>query len=226
MGFFDRFKKKKEESIETPVVSDKAKSNELPVKIRYTTLPNGNLQFDFLDSNADFKKFYDTTRLVVGKEPISIGGKQVYNCAVSWYGDNDCQILDTKTGRSINSRAENYRGVLIEIDLELLQSDKNYYKMLMSKLLDKERVEEYLERGLQETPEIPCGKYIGGIRKTEKGYGKFFDVTVGQASHNSKLMVDRRQKLREEEEARRKRDIERKKEQINKLQSEIESMEI
>lgn len=32
---------------------------------------------------------------------------------------------------------------------------------------------QYLENGLQESPEHPCGKYIGGMRKTENGYNKF-----------------------------------------------------
>jgi len=95
----------------------------------------------------------------------------------------------------------------------------------MKELLDKKRVERYLESGLQETPEHPCGEYIGGIRQTEKGYGKFFSIIVGEASHNSESMVNKRQKYREIIEERRQKAIEKKKAQIEKLKRELDSME-
>lgn len=156
---------------------------------------------------------------------MNIEGHQVHNCSVSWYGRNDCQVFDEKTGKFDSLRAQEYRGVLAEIDLELLQSDPNYCHMLMKGLLDKQRVERYLENGLQETPEQPCGKYIGGVRQTEKGYGKFFSTIVGKASHNSRLMINRRQEHRSRIEIQRKKAIADKKAQIEKLQSELDSME-
>ena len=134
-------------------------------------------------------------------------------------------MFDEKTGQFDSLRAQEYRGVLAEIDLELLQTDPNYCNMVMKELLDKQRVERYLESGLQETPEHPCGKYIGGIRQTEKGYGKFFSTIVGKASHNSELMVNRKQEHREMIEKQRQKAIADKKAQIEKLQSELDSME-
>lgn len=224
MGFFDRFKKNDKQNIEN-AVNNRQLVAQLPFDVEYSTLSNGNLQVVFYGKDLDFKKFYDTTRLIVGKQPLNIEGHQVYNCAVSWYGRSDCQMFDEKTGKFDSLRAQEYRGVLAEIDLELLQSDPNYCKILMEGLLDKQRVERYLESGLKETPEQPCGKYIGGIRQTEKGYGKFFSTIVGRASHNSELMVNRRQEHREMLERQKQKAIADKKAQIEKLQNELDSME-
>lgn len=223
MGFFDRFKKSDKQIIED-TVNNRQPEGQLPFNVEYSPTSNGNLQIEFYDEDSDFKKFYDTTRLIVSRQPLNIEGHQVYNCAVSWYGQNDCQMLDEKTGKFDSLRAQEYRGVLAEIDLELLQSDQNYCSMVMKGLLDKQRVERYLENGLQETPEHPCGKYIGGVRKTEEGYGKFFSIIVGQASHNSELMIKRRQQRREMVEAKKQKAIADKKAQIEKLQNELDSM--
>ncbi len=224
MGFFDRFKKNDKKNIEN-MVNNSQTVKKLPANVKYSKIFNGNLQVDFYDKDADFGKFYDTTRLIVGRQPLNIEGHQVYNCAVSWYGHNDCQIFDEKTGQLDSLRAQEYRGVLAEIDLELLQTDHNYCNMVMNRLLDKKRVERYLENGLQETPEKPCGKYIGGIRQTEKGYGKFFSTIVGKASHNSQLMVNRRREHREMIEKQKQKAIADKKAQIERLQSELDCME-
>ncbi len=224
MGFLDRFKKNNKENVSN-VASNNQQSKQLTFCVGYSQISNGNLKVEFFDKNADFKKFYDTTRLIIDRKPLEIEGHQVYNCAVSWYGQNDCQMLDTKTGEFDSLRAKEYRGVLAEIDLELLQTDQNYCNMVMKGLLDKERVEKYLESGLQETPELPCGKYIGGVMQKENGYGKFFSTVVGKASHNSHLMVERRQERRKMIEEQRQKAIENKKAQIEKLQKELESME-
>ena len=106
----------------------------------------------------------------------------------------------------------------------LLQTDENYCSVVMRKLLDQKRVIKYLEDGLQETPEQPCGKYIGGVKPTEKGYGKFFSLSVGRASHNSDLMINRRREYRESIEAKKQSEIANKKAQIQQLQSEIDDM--
>jgi hypothetical protein len=94
----------------------------------------------------------------------------------------------------------------------------------MNKLLDRKRVAGYLEEGLRERPERVCGNYIGGVRKTEEGYGKFFNPKIGEASHNSELMVNRRKEYREKNEAKRQGAIAAKRAQIEQLQNEIDEM--
>ena len=223
MGLFDRFKKNNKQNAMS-IVNNKQTIEQFPFYIDYNLNSNGTLQVDFYDKYPNFNKFYDTTRLIIGTQ-LNIEGHKVYDCAVSWYGHSDCQMFDKKTGTFDSPRAQEYYGVLAEIDLELLQSDPNYCNMVMNKLLDKQRVETYLENGLRETPEQPCGKYIGGVRQTEKGYSKFFSIIVGQASHNSKLMINRRQEHRSRIEIQRQKAIASKKAQIEKLQSELDSME-
>lgn len=222
MKFLDRLKKSNKTNIEN-VANNRQPIQQLPFDIKYDIDDNGNLQVEFYDKNADFKKFYDTTRLIVSKQPLDIKGHKVYNCAVSWYENSDCKMLNQETEQFDSLRALDYKGVLAEIDLDLLKEDKNYCNAVMKKLLDKQRVEKYLENGLQETPEKPCGKYIGGVRQTEKGYDKFFSTAVGQASHNSKLMRNRRQERKAMIEVQ--KAIADRKAKIKKLQSEIDSME-
>lgn len=223
MGFFDKFKKHSKENVST--LANSQQITQLPFDVKYNQFSNGNLQIEFYDKDSDFKKFYDTTRLIIDRQPLNIEGHQVYNCAVSWYGQNDCQMLNERTGEFDSLNAQDYRGVLLEIDLELLQTDPNYCNIVMNGLLDKQRVERYLESGLQETPEQPCGKYIGGVIQTDIGYGKFFSTVVGMASHNSDLMINRRQEYREMIEAQKQKAIADKRAEIRKLQSELDSME-
>ncbi len=222
MGFFDKFKKNNK-SVEKEI--NNKQSTELPVNVQFIQLPNNILQVEFYDSNAKLKEFYDTTRLMIDTNPRSMAGHTVYDCAVSWYGQDDCQTLNNLTQKFDSLRSREYQRILAEINLDLLQSDSSYCNMVMKSLLDKERVEKYIAMGLQETPEQPCGKYIGGIKQTEKGYRKFFAVAVGQSSHNSEQMVSKRQEYRAEIEAQRQAKIAEKKAQIEKLQSEINDMD-
>lgn len=224
MGFLDRFKKTGKQDTRN-VTNNREAAEQLPFDVSYSRIANGNLQVEFHDRNADFKKFYDSTRLIIDKEPFYMEGHQVYRCAVSWYGDSDCRVWDAREERYNSLRAQDYQRVLAEIDLELLQTDVNYCNMVMKGLLDKQRVEKYLENGLQETPEYPCGEYIGGVRKKEQSYNKFFSTVVGRASHNSESMVNKRQQYREKMEKQRQEAIENKEAQIAKLQSEIDNLE-
>ena len=221
MGLLDIFKRK-ENNI--PKVNYEPRVEQQPSNVNLKPTKDGRLQVDFYDSEAEFRKFYDTTRLIVKGIPLNIEGQEVYECEVSWYGQNDCQMFHKETGEFSSLRAINYREVLAQIDLDLLQNDPNYCQILMKGLLDKDRVEKYLENGLQETPQTPCGKYIGGIQQTEYGYIKIFSQLVGQASHNSRSMVNKRQERRKQIEDLKRREIDNKKAQIAKLQSEIDDM--
>lgn len=224
MGFFDRFKKSNKENVST-VADNEQKASQLPFDVEYSSPYRDTLQVEFYDKEKDFKRYYDTTRLIVNRQPQNIGGRFVYLCAVSWYGQNDCKLFNKETGQFENFKAKEYKYVLAQINLRLLRIDPNYCNMVMKELLNRQRVERYLERGLQETPEQPCGQYIGGIMEKEGGYCKFFSTIVGQASHNSPIMVAQRNEERARIESIRQKIIADKKAQIEKLQRELESME-
>ena len=217
MGLFDRFKKNKQET-------DKKVDNiSKDYEIKYGMSQDGRLQIDFYDRNIKVGQFYDTTRLIVGDKTVVLANQRVQNCIVSWYRQDDTIFSDPQyENESIDARS--YKGVLAQIDPVLLQSDEKYCSNVMRYLLNKKRVNQYLENGLQESPEHPCGKYIGGMRKTENGYNKFFDIDAGIAAHNSKLMVERRRENREKMEQKKRMEIDRKKAEIQRLQSEIDDM--
>lgn len=200
MGFFNNFKNSDKQN-EGDIINNKQEVGRLSTNVANRILSNGNLQLEFYDESADFKKFYDTTRLIIGKQPLNIEGHKVYNCAVSWYGRNDFLVRNEQTGKFESKKAQEYRSILAEISIELLLSDQDYYKMVMENLLNKQKVEKYLETALQEEPEQPCGKYVGGVRKTEEGYIEFFSKIVGRASHNSEQMKSKRKKYKEMNEA-------------------------
>lgn len=217
MGLLDKFIKNKEQE------NIQYEPKELPFEVEVKMLNDELIQIDFFDKKADFKQFYDTTRLVASYNPTSLGNnRDVINCKVSWFGHNDAQML--YEGKEIGRRVE-YRGVLAQIDLNLLQTDANYCYTVMKGLLNKERVEKYLDRGLEENPTEPCGKYIGGIIVKDGKYGKSFDPYIGRESHFSNLMVNRRREYRENQEKRRQQQIDEKRRQMEQLQGEIDRLE-
>lgn len=180
------------------------------------------MQIDFYDKFAGPRQFYDTTRLIVDPRPLVMNNKYILNGAVSWYGRNDAIVFDENGQES--GRRSLYRGVLTQIDLNLLQTDASYCYTVMKQLLEKSRVERYLSQGLEKNPQRPCGKYIGGVERMENGYRKVFDEAIGRESHYSRLMVDRRREndLRHQREQEDK--IRMKQEQIKKLQEEIDNI--
>ena len=222
MGLLDKFRKKQPEKDQ---IHEEDNNKEFLRNAKFSMTKDGRLQVDFYDREADFRQFYDVTRLIASIDTINLGGHPVHNCVVSWYGENDAIMFDSK-GMDLSRRTQ-YREVLAEINLEQLRTDYNYCEAVMKGLLNKERVEKYLSRGLQENPENPCGKYIGGVRKTpENTYQKFFSKRAGEASHNSEFMINRRREVRENEEKRKQQLKTQKEAQIKKLQEEIEGLEL
>ena len=189
MGLFDIFKKKEKE----PEIQNGLNEAQKSYEIEYKTTRDGRLQIDFYDKGTKFSQFYDTTRLVVDNRPIMLAGQEVRNCIVSWYSQDDAVFLDSEyEGESLNAR--DYRGILAQIDPTLLQTDENYCSVVMRKLLDKKRVTKYLEEGLQETPEQPCGKYIGESLNARdyRGILAQIDPTLLQTDENYCSVVMRK----------------------------------
>lgn len=217
MGLFDIFRKK-EAKEETKNKKDK------DYDVKYLETDEGRLQVDFYDKARKLGQLYDTTRLVIDNKSINLADQEVQNCMVSWYNQDDIVFFNTnKQNESRN--AKDYTGVLAQIDSELLKNDEEYCKAVMMGLLNKARVTRYIQEGLNDDiPERPCGNYIGGIQKTEKGYTKIFSLSVGKAAHNSDQMVKRRKEHRAKVEQRKQKAIAEKKALIQQLQNEIDEM--
>ena len=215
MGLFDKFKKKEQ------VVNEEIKK-QLPYNIVFNTTADGRLQVDFYDENADFKQFYDTTRLVIGNNTKNIEGYNLQSALVSWYSMSDAVIVN-EYGQE-TGRRNDYKEILTQIDLNLLQSDSNYCVAVMGRLLDKKRVDKYLEDGLKENSILECGNYVGSIERKENKYTKCYNVNIGKAVHNSGFMIQKRNENRMQDEERRQRSIEDKQRRIDMLKQEIEEL--
>lgn len=218
MGLFDIFKNK-EQSANTYV---QPQENRLPYTIRKCINENGKLQIDFEDNNADFKQFYDTTRLILDGQALCVNDNIIQKALVSWYGSDEC-VMFGENGEEIGRRTE-YEEVYLGIDQNLIQTDNNYCYAVMKNLLNKKRIEQYLQRGMQEQPENPCGNYVGEIVKNERGYVKIFKTEVGRAVHNSGFMQQKRKENQIRIEEARQKLIYDKNEQIARLQKEIEDI--
>jgi len=212
MGLFSKFKKSENNAVKS--VPDKKEIS----NYSFSKNKEGKLQLDYIDQNPDFKNFYDTTRLIVD----NVNGNLV-DCRISWYGQNDAVMLNDK-GEYVGGRRDTYSNVLAEIDFNLLKNDKNYVKSLMENLLNQKRVSEYLERGMLDNPQTPCGKYVGGIALKNDRYTKIFNANIGEMSHNSPEMVAKRQRAKEKMNAQRENEIKMKQEKIKRLKSEIDEM--
>lgn len=219
MGLFDMLKKKEKPQETEQTIHQK---QELPYDINLKLNEEGKLQIDFYDKKAEFRQFYDTTRLIIDNEITNMGKTPIKECRVSWYGKDDDVMFDRK-GNEI-SRSSQYKDILVDIDIGLIQSDYNYCISVMKELVNQKRVEKYLNEGIKENPEMPCGKYIGGIKLIENQYKKYFDIQVGEISHNSSEMIDKRKKYRELQEIRRQQQIKMKREEMARLQSEIDDL--
>ena len=214
MGLFNKFKKEKNENIQ--------EKQTLPCQLASSITADGKLQLDFYDARADFKQFYDTTRLILNKQ-VQVNNTILTEAFISYYSDNDAVVLNND-GQEFGRRVQ-YKKILMDVDTNLLQRDNNYCDYVMKALLNEKRVNEYLERGLQENSEQPCGNYVGGVRTTDNGYKKVFDPVVGKMVHESLEMKQKREKNRARQEQIKQEGIDRRKAEIERLQQEIEDME-
>ena len=222
MGFFDKFKKKNEEKQESTNFQPDKPQDRVEIK---GDLKSG-ITIDYYNANSDFKQFYDTTCLqIVDTLPVyTSNGTNIYNALVSWYGENDCIYTD-EFGIDHNNRREDTKEIQLGLDFNKL-SDPDYLRTLFTKLLEEKRVQKYLDMGLQENPQTPCGNYVGHLfYNPETGnYGKQFNRHIGLNSHNSPSQVKRRNKHRLELEEKRVSEIKKREEMIAKLQNEIDDM--
>lgn len=219
MGLFDRFKKNKKEKDSNNINNYGRNAND----IRFYYTHDKKLAIEFEEYDADFKQFYDTTRVIINSIPSFINNSAVYGCKISWYDSQDAEIFDND-GNDISRRTD-YNDILAQIDPVRMQQDLAYCKYVMKSLFAKSRVERYLEQGLIDNPNLPCGNYIGGVRdKDDCTLGKFFDANIGKAIHQSESMVNKRAEHKRQEQDRKNRAIEEKHAQIRRLRREIDNL--
>ena len=208
MGIFNFKKKEKNRTIQTPQNNDKCYS---------ITNNEGRLEIEYIDKNPKVGQIYDTTKLIIDGM-----NENLANCRISWYGSDDTEAVHDN--QKLIARKYAYKDILVELDLNRLYRDNNYVDVLMKSLLNEARVERYLNDGLSDNPEKPCGKYVGGVRLDGDRYVKIFDVDTGRNSHYSPEMKNKRHRYKRAQEQARKRIIKEKQAKIDDLQSEIDQL--
>lgn len=221
MGLFNR--RKKQEEMPQMVVKDEPQ-NCMKISRAMTSEYGEQIIAEYYEDDADFKKFYDTTKLVINPTPININGVPVYYAQVSWYGQTDA-IYFGPNGEEMGRRSD-MTNIKLEIDMNKLCTDPQYQEVLMLGLLDKKRVERYMQMGLEEESKQPCGDYIGGVALSDKTmqYAKMFRTYVGQAVHSSPEMVAKRQRYQENRRMAKEKMKREKQAQIERLQREIDEL--
>ena len=222
MGIFDKLRKKNNQPTSRSVTPNP--TTKPPFNLIISATKDGRCQIEFEDHKAnDFKQFYDTTRLIINGKPIIIKGHTLYDCDISWYGSTDAILLGPEGEKY--GRRNQYENILAEIDINQIQIDGRYCQFVMRQLLNRKRVLRYLEKGLRESPDTPCGKYIGGVRYLEEAkLDKFFSCDVGLAAHSLPEMVARREKHKQELESQKARQIAENRAKIQELQNKIKNL--
>lgn len=229
MGLFDKlFGKKDEQTVdENSTRREEYESHQNPLKFQQS---NELVEYELF--NRDSNKFYDTTKVKIIRKPLIVNGKEVYKLEVSWYGSSDAIYISD--GDGYRGRRDDYETVYAGIDLEKLQSDIGYLKFALEELLDQDRVQRYLKISEKTIPEIndeiartgntriyPCGRYVGGVKETDRGFSKFFDPEVGRYCHELPEMQQQREEKRNSRIARQQAEIARKKEELARLEAEL-----
>lgn len=219
MGFLDRFRRNKEEVKMHPNI-EPSRNYEFSGSNFKVKRENNSIQLDFFNAEKR-SEFYDTTRIILNDNAHSmISEEDVQTAYVSWYAEND--TIEVLPGMGLTSRATDYKKVLVSIDTNLLLTDPQYRSIVMNSLLDEKRVERYLEQGLQDDPNVPCGNYIGGVRMTDKGWRKYFSQSVGRIVHSMPENVSKRQEKRRREEMYKQQKIAELYQEIKKVQGDTE----
>ncbi len=207
---------------------------ESPMKSEIITNERGRQyqKFTYKDGNTKVGQMYDTTVLTLLEAydtPSMNPGQKIYLAKVGWDNEDWTKFV----GQEEVDREEE---IILEVDVKKLQTDPEYQKCLMTKLLDARKVSQLLyEQGMKrEDAQLQCGIYVGNVVPDSRngGYRPGFDRDIGRTVHNSREQEDRRIKYERKQyeksivaERRRAEEIKRKKEARARLDAEIEEYE-
>lgn len=228
MGLF-HFKKKEEQSIpvkEAPKSSIMFQSYRDKDGTEYI-----DVEFYDEDGRKALAQGYDTTRLMIKRSAIRLpNGAILEEAKISWRNNDDMNYID-ENGREERITPD-MQDIRVSIDFEKLYHDRAYQEVLMKGLLTKQRVSRYLNQGLEEVPENPCGNYIGEViqkeEKDEQGniarryYTRGFNSYIGRMVHNLPDQIARRNAQKEK--MQKATIAEQKRRKIQELQEEIEQL--
>lgn len=198
MGFFSNLFGKKEKEEQRRIEQEQQKD-----KMSTGYMEDGKRIFELVEAFVDSKsQDYDTTRVIFDEEqPIMVDvNGAYYDCMVYWLGSENETFMEASELRQ-EFKPEH---VIVGFNKELMLNDRNYFKTVMKGLLQRERIKEYIERGLMTEDEleekrqslleeargkdgeekkkleseaahcIPCGRYVGEAVKHIDENGKTY----------------------------------------------------
>jgi len=135
------------------------------------------------------------TRLLIDTKALKINSDNIdhilYKCILYWYSPSgDTCIIDPKGG-NLDYKVRKYN-ILVEIDVNRLFGDKEYFTYFMEKLLDEDRVVKMLEEDKRINPEKKCGGYVGKVETANGTYRKKFYEALGAKCYNLPENVEKR----------------------------------
>ncbi|MGM9850424.1 MAG: hypothetical protein ACI31V_05970 [Bacilli bacterium] len=159
------------------------KENEIGIGTYFRIRKDNTVELGY--ENLNSQEEYNNTRLIIDPIPIKKENKRsTFKCKVSWFNRNDKVYFPKDENGNIGYDEKSSKNIIVELNIEKLVTDKNYYEFFMEKLINKERVLKYLEYGMIEEPEIKCGDYIGYIEYDEQGrLNRYFDEYFGIECH-------------------------------------------
>ena len=160
------------------------KENEIGIGTYFRIRKDNTVELGYENLNSEEE--YNNTRLIINPIPLKKeNNRDTFRCKVSWFNRNDRVYFPKNKDGNIMYDEKTSNNIIVEFNIEKLVTDKEYYEFFMEKLLNKERVLEYLEYGMKEKPKIKCGDYIGYIDYDEqKNLKRYFDEDFGIECHN------------------------------------------
>ena len=139
-------------------------------------------------TNKDTRLLIDTKALKINSDNID---HILYKCILYWYSpSSDTCIIDRKGG-NLDYKVRKYN-IMVDIDVNKLFGDKEYFKYFMEVLLDEDRVINMLEEDKKINSEKKCGGYIGKVELVEGMYRKKFYTSLGEKCYNLPENVEKR----------------------------------
>ena len=154
------------------------KGNEIGIGTYYRIRNDNTIELGYENK---LKEEYDNTRLIINPISMIICGQKTSRCKISWFNSSERVYFNKK----ISEYDQKYSyDIIVQFNIEKLFTDPNYYSFFMEQLLNKERIQKYLEYGMKENPKIKCGNYVGYIDYNEQGQLKrYFDEEIGTNCH-------------------------------------------
>lgn len=164
MGFFDRFKKKKNVSV-------------VPVNNYY----NGNNSFTFIfdDMNPDTKK---STKLFLSIEnSVNMGGVEAYECSLYYAQTGGPSLAE----QNFSSALEGFEKVIICFDKDRMINEEKYTEFVCSKILNFDRIKKLHDNQFGLSEGKKCGNYVGSVLESNGSLSLLMDDNIGDIANAS-----------------------------------------